>query len=146
MFTSYDNDLWPGDTNGRPDVFIRDLQTGALVTPGFSTNAARGPAISDNGRYVVYERRHVLTAYSADIAVYRFDRETMTEELVATNRLTSSAAINGRPAISSNGNLGGFKGKLSGREIQEKIKLLEKERVSIINGKIDLGKYGFVFK
>ena len=47
--------------------------------------------------------------------------------------------------ISNSGSIGGFKGKTKGNEIQEKMKLLEKERVKIINGKIDLEKYLFKF-
>jgi len=38
--------------------------------------------------------------------------------------------------VSNNGTLGGFKGKTSGKEIKEKIKLLEKEGIKIKNNKI----------
>ncbi len=38
--------------------------------------------------------------------------------------------------VSSSGLIGGFKGKNSGKEIKEKIKLLEKEGVKIKNNKI----------
>ncbi len=38
--------------------------------------------------------------------------------------------------VSSSGLIGGFKGKTSGEEIQEKIKLLEKEGVKVKNNKI----------
>jgi len=103
VFTSYDNDWFAGDTNGRPDVFIRDLETGTLMTPGFSTNAARSPVISANGRYVAYLRRHVRYSYeTTGGAVLRFDRQTGTEELVSSNS-TSFA-----PGISSDGNLIAF--------------------------------------
>lgn len=40
--------------------------------------------------------------------------------------------------IASDGSLGGFKGKKKGKEIKEKIKLLEKEGVKIIDNKINL--------
>ena len=39
--------------------------------------------------------------------------------------------------VSSSGFIGGFKGKTSGKEIQEKIKLLEREGIKIKNNKIE---------
>ncbi len=47
--------------------------------------------------------------------------------------------------VKSDGSLGGFKGKKSGGEIEEKIMLLEKEGVMIVKGKIDLEKYTYTF-
>lgn len=38
--------------------------------------------------------------------------------------------------VSSNGTIGGFMGKTSGKEIEVKISLLEEERVHVINGKV----------
>lgn len=43
--------------------------------------------------------------------------------------------------VNSNGSLGGFKGKTSGKEIEEKIKLLEKEGVEVTRGKINLKEH-----
>ena len=46
--------------------------------------------------------------------------------------------------VKSTGSIGGFKGKKAGKETEEKIKLLEKEGVWFINGKIDQKYlYGF---
>ena len=47
--------------------------------------------------------------------------------------------------IKSNGNVGGFKGELVGKEINNKIKLLKNEGVFVKNNKIDLQKYLFRF-
>jgi len=47
--------------------------------------------------------------------------------------------------VKSDGSIGGFKGKIGGKNIVEKIQLLEKEGVEIKNNKIDLKKYGFTF-
>ena len=47
--------------------------------------------------------------------------------------------------ISSTGSLGGFKGKTKGREIKEKMALLQKEGIIIKQGKIDLTQYLFSF-
>ncbi|MGJ3561916.1 TolB family protein [Streptomyces sp. INA 01156] len=60
VFTSSASNLVPGDTNGAPDVFLRDLRTGR--TQRVSTDAAGGQselgatagAISANGRYAVF--------------------------------------------------------------------------------------------
>ncbi|CAL9575131.1 Tol-Pal system protein TolB [Streptomyces sp. enrichment culture] len=60
VFTSSASNLVPGDTNGAPDVFLRDLRTGR--TQRVSTDAAGGQsgrggtagAISASGRYVVF--------------------------------------------------------------------------------------------
>ena len=49
-----------GDTNGRQDVFVKDLQTGATVIASAGTNGEKSyldcaaPAISADGRYVVF--------------------------------------------------------------------------------------------
>jgi methylated-DNA-[protein]-cysteine S-methyltransferase len=39
--------------------------------------------------------------------------------------------------ISSSGSIGGFKGKISGKEIKEKISLLNKEGIQVKNNKIE---------
>jgi Tol biopolymer transport system component len=101
---SYDSDLVGDDVNLRPDVFIRDMETGTVMTTGISTNAARFPAISGNGRYVAYLRRNSIFIGGA---VWRFDRETGTNELVASSSQRE-------PVISSNGNLVAF---IAGNEL-----------------------------
>jgi Tol biopolymer transport system component len=62
-FVSGASNLVAADTNGIPDVFVRDLQSGVttLASVGAkATNAntifigSEAPAISDNGRYVVF--------------------------------------------------------------------------------------------
>ena len=60
-FGSYASDLTPGDTNGGPDAFVRDLRTG--VTRLVSVAAGGGPAeegssptsVSDDGRFVGFQ-------------------------------------------------------------------------------------------
>lgn len=47
--------------------------------------------------------------------------------------------------VKSDGRIGGFKGKKEGKEIEEKIRLLEKEGVRIVDGKIDLKRFLFSF-
>ncbi len=45
--------------------------------------------------------------------------------------------------IKSDGSVGGFKGKKKGKEMREKIGLLRKEGVRVVEGKVDLDKYSF---
>ena len=61
-FVSAANDLVPDDTNGFPDVFVRDLQAGttALVTAGAQRRppslgqSSESPQITPDGRYVAF--------------------------------------------------------------------------------------------
>ena len=61
VFDSYASNLVRGDTNGKQDVFIRDLKTGTtrLVSAGRGGAPANGPstrpAISANGHFVTFE-------------------------------------------------------------------------------------------
>jgi Tol biopolymer transport system component len=62
-FQSYADNLVPGDTNGRADVFVRDLRTGTtqLVsrpngsTSGHGNGDSLDPAISADGRFVAFQ-------------------------------------------------------------------------------------------
>lgn len=62
-FVSAANNLVAGDTNGIPDVFVRDLQTGMTTLASIgakATNASaifigsEAPSISDDGRFVAF--------------------------------------------------------------------------------------------
>jgi Tol biopolymer transport system component len=59
-FSSTADDLVPGDTNGRSDVFVRDRKTGATTRVsvagdgGELTEGGYSPSISANGRYVAF--------------------------------------------------------------------------------------------
>lgn len=54
-------DLVPGDTNGRLDVFVRDLQTGVVTRASVADDGAESDgfidngALSDDGRFVVFD-------------------------------------------------------------------------------------------
>ncbi len=60
LFESSASDLVPGDTNNAPDLFVRDLVSGALQLVSVGTNglpgngASRSPAITPDGRYVAF--------------------------------------------------------------------------------------------
>lgn len=59
-FWSWADDLVPGDTNGCPDVFVRDMLAGTNILVSINTNgaparrAAYEPSISGNGRRVAF--------------------------------------------------------------------------------------------
>jgi hypothetical protein len=59
-FVSEASNLVPGDTNGIPDIFVRDLQTGSTVlvsvgaVPRGLQDTAEAPDITPDGRYVAF--------------------------------------------------------------------------------------------
>jgi Tol biopolymer transport system component len=59
-FVSSADNLVPGDTNGQPDVFVRDMQTGTITLVSVATdgtqadNLSTAPSISADGRYVAF--------------------------------------------------------------------------------------------
>jgi Ca2+-binding RTX toxin-like protein len=61
VFESYANNLVVGDTNGVEDVFLKDLQTGAVQRISTSTDGQEGndgsywANISEDGRYVLFQ-------------------------------------------------------------------------------------------
>jgi len=61
VFRSAASNLVSGDTNSRPDIFVRDRQTNQTSRVSVATNGTQGndysdePAISSDGRYVVFE-------------------------------------------------------------------------------------------
>lgn len=61
VFLSYDTNLLPNDTNFVPDIFVRDMQTGALSRANVGQGGAAAqaysapiPAISADGRFVAF--------------------------------------------------------------------------------------------
>ena len=60
-FTSNASNLVPGDTNGQPDVFVADRQTGSIVRASVDADGIQGngqsawPSLSADGRYVAFD-------------------------------------------------------------------------------------------
>ncbi|MCB8980632.1 MAG: PD40 domain-containing protein [Ardenticatenaceae bacterium] len=60
-FRSYASNLVSGDTNGNPDIFLHDTQTGETVRISVDSNGTEAngnqvsPAISADGRYVAFD-------------------------------------------------------------------------------------------
>lgn len=91
-FSSDATNLVPADANDSDDVFVRDRQTGATERSSVAINGGDGdadsitPAISANGRYVVFtSRASNLVANDAnnDWDVFLRDRVAGTTELVS---------------------------------------------------------------
>lgn len=84
-FESAASNLVPGDTNGAPDVFVRDLQAGTTQRVSVrwdGLEVPKGgygvPAISADGRFVAFHSVERLHPYDQNgiVDVYLFDRQT----------------------------------------------------------------------
>jgi Tol biopolymer transport system component len=117
-FESAATNLVAGDTNGFPDIFIRDRQTGTTTlvsrnSAGVEGNGASGYAsISADGRYVTFESTAtnlVSEDNNGGYDIFVRDRQTGTTTLVSKN----SAGVKGdgtsrNPFISANGRFVAF--------------------------------------
>ncbi|HHH36692.1 MAG TPA: hypothetical protein ENK48_07675 [Gammaproteobacteria bacterium] len=126
FMSSSDNLLGAGvDTNGRPDVFVKDLQTGAIVRVSVDGAGTEGngnslsPTISADGRFVAFasSASNLVTgdANGRD-DVFRHDRDADGNGIfdepggIATLRVSVDGAgaeadsSSGSPAISADGN------------------------------------------
>src|SRR2546428_46318 len=118
-FVSFSDNLVPGDTNGVPDIFVRNRLTGTTERVSVSSSGAQangnsgfldgmgGPSISADGRYVAFdsEASNLVkgdTNGAADVFVR--DRLTGTTERVslATDG-TQGNGFSTHPAISADG-------------------------------------------
>ncbi|WP_433158604.1 TolB family protein [Kribbella sp. CA-247076] len=116
-FNSYATNLFPGDTNDGPDVFVRDLRTGrtTLVSTGLERLANHGahqPEISADGRHVVFTSASTnLVAGDTndfeDIFV-RDLRAGRTERVSLTADGQQTAIFSRDPAISADGRIVAF--------------------------------------
>jgi Tol biopolymer transport system component len=102
VFTSAASNLVPGDTNGRPDVFRRDLATGTTIrvsvtNRGRQANEASGaPAISADGNVVSFaskasnlvgrDTNHVADVFVRDIRRRRTERVSVSTLGVQQNK------------------------------------------------------------
>ncbi len=117
-FTSAASNLVPGDTNGVSDIFVKDLQTGAIKlvsalpngTPGNA--ASRSPDISADGRYVTYVSAATnlgTLEHPVSAAIFVSDLVTGAVAMVSETRDGYSAnAISQAPDISGNGSIVAF--------------------------------------
>jgi hypothetical protein len=116
-FLSRDFDLVPGDVNGMPDIFVRDMHLGVTtrVTVGVGGSEPAGgvtgcmyPVISTDGRYVAYwaDFTNIVPGDTNSLAdMFLYDREAETTERVNLRSTggQSLGSLNGNAALSANG-------------------------------------------
>ena len=126
VFTSDATNLVTDDTNGVPDVFVKDLVAGTvsrvsqLPGGGDADAASYEPSISDNGRYVAFTTDSDLFDENADFNfepdVYVVDRDANTNNIF--DEFTVAGAVNTQRASVGTGGLeadfGARSGKISG--------------------------------
>jgi Tol biopolymer transport system component len=96
-FTSAASDLVPGDTNGIPDIFVRDLQSntttlvsvGAIPAGNAPTIGSEVPEITPDGRYVAF-----YTYATNLVPGVPTSGEIYVRDLVAGTTLWASASAN----------------------------------------------------
>ena len=117
-FRSESSNLAPGDTNGQPDVFLRDMLTGTTERVSVSTAGVQGdgasalPSISGDGRYVAFESDATnLVAGDTNgwTDVFVRDRIAGTTELVSLSSAGAQANCqSSRPSINADGRFVAF--------------------------------------
>ena len=116
-FQSAATNLAPGDTNGVMDVFVRDLERGrtrrvSIGSQGQADGASMTPAISANGRFVVFtsEAGDLVpgdTNTAADIFIH--DRRNGRTRRVSVGAQGQADGPSELPAVSANGRFVAFR-------------------------------------
>jgi len=122
-FFSAANNLVPGDTNSRRDVFVNDLLTGETRRVSVDTTGAQGndlsrrPAVSQGGRFVAfYSQASNLVAGDINGAGDIFVRDTLlgVTSRVSVDGLGAEAnAVSALPAITALGGVVAFSSSAS---------------------------------
>lgn len=116
VFTSWASDLVANDTNGQPDVFVRDLQTGTMTLVSvnrFGTNSGNsgsgviGTGISADGRFAMFQSwASDLVEVESDTdgngGIFVRDLQAGTTTLVTLN-LNGTGSIGFWPVLSADG-------------------------------------------
>lgn len=111
--------LFPNDTNGRIDVFLRDLTTSTTARISFGPLGAQpngdcfNPVISGDGRYVAFESSatnvYVPDANATVPDAVRYDTQTgVTELLSASSDGVRTVAASLPSGLSADGSVAGF--------------------------------------
>ncbi|MCC6765882.1 MAG: PD40 domain-containing protein [Deltaproteobacteria bacterium] len=115
-FVAFDgtaSDVVPGDTNNARDVFVMDLQTGAIERASVATGGGQSngdserPAISSDGRFVAFysNATNLVAGSNGMLQAFVRDRATGTTELVSQNSGGAAGDLpcESSPAISGDG-------------------------------------------
>lgn len=117
-FMSFASNLVAGDTNGRADIFVKDMTTGAVDRVSVATDGTQGdfdsiyPSISNNGRYVTFSSMSTTlvpgdTDFLTDVFLH--DRQTgITTRLSTDNAGVQGNGVSDEPSMSGNGEFVGF--------------------------------------
>ncbi len=118
VFASRADNLAAGDSNESMDVFLKDMSTGGIIRCSTSSSGAesngdsRRPAISADGRYVVFESiADNLVSNDTNLKRDIFRKDINTGELVRCSTSSSgaeAARCSYRPAISGDGRYTAF--------------------------------------
>lgn len=113
--------LTPGDTNGRIDVYVKDLTTGALDIVSSNSadqpgdNTSQFPSISANGRYVVYNSTagNLVPNFTGNGLLNRvFVKDRLSRASSLVSALADGTVADGScgdyPAISADGRFAAF--------------------------------------
>lgn len=111
-FTSYATNLVDNDNNAQRDIFVHDRQSGAtervsIGAGGEANGASWQPAISGDGRYVVFTSdadNLVPNDDNGNADIFLYDRERRTTELLSrstTGEQSNAGSYN--PSISADG-------------------------------------------
>jgi Tol biopolymer transport system component len=118
-FVSYASNLVPDDTNGQPDVFVHDRDTGATTRVSVASDGAQGSgggaydlAISADGRYVAFSSSasNLVAGDTNDMSdVFVHDRGTgATTRVSVTSNGVQANGSSVAPAISADGGFVAF--------------------------------------
>ena len=117
-FTSRASNLVPGDTNGAPDVFLRDRQTGTTVRVseavggGNANDVSQEAFVSADGRFVSFDSAATnLVAGDMNNAsdVFRYELATGTTSRVSVSSTGGEAdGTSGAPSLSADGRFVAF--------------------------------------
>ena len=112
-FFSLASNLVAGDTNGVGDVFVRDRQTGSTTRVSVASNGtqatapSRGPAISADGRYVIFESEAANLVggdTNSALDVFLHDRQTASTTRISVGTGgTQATGASGMAAITGSG-------------------------------------------
>jgi Tol biopolymer transport system component len=165
-FVAFQSDapnLVPGDTNGRPDAFVRDRRTGTTQRVSVASGGAQAtgdsgaPAISADGRYVVFQSNAsdlVAGDTNGHWDVFVHDLQTGTTVRVSVDSTGAQAnSASTAPSISGDGRTVAFwsaatnlvPGDTNGRDdaFVRDLQAATTERVSVAAGGVQVSTHQF---